>query len=285
MAFTNRVAICTATFLLAAVACTTTKQLASLDVGKSAPGTYALFSFAIEGAGSPEPKCRVILDHKGPDKAVQIYVFPGGKWGLIPLPAGTYAYNNIDCGFQRRYLITNPFGKKENSFSLLPGKINYLGHTTLKFASKDKLDLRFDQQEHLSSLKQLFATLPANSWAAANIVSAYTQRSLRADMMSFELPRKFSMQYQAPKEDQEKLRGVLNTVKTKIGKCADLENVSNPIKAGALQVTYVLKDGSFAETQRRDTHAYSKNFTNCVSKAMSEVKFSASYPVTIDMQL
>lgn len=274
------------TLVLAAIAtnCATTKQLQSLDVGKSAPGTYALFSFQVEGPLTPTPQCRLILNSKATQE-VQIYAFPAGNWGLIPLPAGAYSYDNIDCGLGSRYLLTSPFGKKQNEFSVLPGKINYLGHTTLVFDSKKDLNLNYDQKDHLASIKDLFAKLPKDSWAAGNIVSAYTQRSIKADTVTFDLLRSYSINSRAPKEEQEKLKGLLAVVQAKIGKCADAEALTNPLKLGALQTVYSVKNGKLIEGQRRENHVYSKSFVGCVQAAMASIPYATSYPVSVVMAL
>lgn len=287
MNFTSRFRNLSTCLLVALTACSSTHNLGpSINLSKTTPGTYALFAFSIEGL-SEQPKCKLVINHKGTTGAnsPEVYILPSGSWGLIPLSAGTYSYDHIDCGFSRRYLITNPFGKKQNEFSLLPGKINYLGHTTLAFDSKDELKLRFDQKDHLSFIRSLMPTLPTNSWAANNMVSAYTQRNIRADMMSFDLPRAYSIKSRAPKTEQEKLQGLLTLVQTKIGKCAETEAISNPLKIGAMQVVYSLKNGKLLPGERLDTHVYSKTFIGCVQKAMNEISYSADYPVSIDMKL
>jgi hypothetical protein len=265
---------------------TTINQPATIDLSKTAVGTYALFSFAIEGMSSQQTRCKLVINQKGSTpKQIHTYAFPSGSWGLIPLSAGTYSYDHIDCGFGRRYLVTNPFGKKQNEFSLLPGKINYLGHTTLSFDSKDDLKLRYDQKDHLEQIKRVFTNLPATSWAATNTVSAYTQRNIRPDMMSFELPRAYSIKSRAPKEEQEKLKGLLAMVQSKIGKCAETEAISNPLKIGAFKTVYSLKDGKFIENEKRESHVYSKAFVMCVQKSMASITYSADYQVDFDMAL
>jgi hypothetical protein len=264
---------------------TSLRQAPSIDISKAPVGTYALFAFTIEGISSAEqPRCKVIINQKG-TKQVHTYAFPQGEWGLMALPAGTYSYDHIDCGFGRRYLATNPFGKKQNEFAILPSKINYLGHTTLSFDSKDDLKLRYDQKDHLEKIQNLFNKLPANSWAATNTISAYTQRSIRPDMMGFALARSYSLKSRAHKDEQEKLKALLATVQSRIGKCAETEAITNPLKIGAFQTIYTLKNGKFVEQEKRESHVYSKAFVACVKKSMSSITHSADYQVSFDMAL
>lgn len=257
----------------------------AVDVSKTTQGTYALFSFSIEASKSLKPKCKIIFNRKSKNREVEVYELPSGSWALVPLSAGSYSYDNIDCGFSRRYLITNPFGKKQNEFSILPGKINYLGHTTLSFDSKDELNLKFDQKNHAESIKALFQKLPTSSWAHSNIISAYTQRSIRSDMMSFEVPRSYSIKSEAPKEEQERLRKFLTLIQNKITSCAETEAKQNPLKIGALELSYALKNDTLQEVSKKEKHVYSKSFVSCVQKALASTQYSATYPVSLDMKL
>jgi hypothetical protein len=273
------------TTLALLAACTTTQRPdPSVDLGTTAVGSYALFSFTVEGLGAQRPICKLFVSPKGSKEKIP-YALPAGSVGLMALAPGAYSYDHVDCGLGRRYMITSPFGRKLNEFTVLPGKLNYLGHTTLSFDSKEDLKLRYDQKDHLDQIKRIFANLAPTSWAATNTVSAYTQRNIRADMVVFDLPRSYSLKVRAPKEEQEKLKLLLTSVQAKVTKCADAEAVNNPLKIGALALTYTNKDGKFVESEKREAHVYTKGFVSCVQGAMASIAYSADYPLSIGMAL
>jgi len=266
------------------VSCAGTKQKSTLDLSKLKPGTYAFFAYKVEGVPS-NTSCKIVINQLSPQKTLHTYEFPKGNFGLIPLPAGTYSYDNLGCGFEKRHLIKSPFGKRTNTFTIHAGKLNYLGHTTLVFDSNKDLKNQFFQKDHLSSIKEAFTKINPTSFAYNNVISAYTQRPITKEMTQMPLKRSYKLNTKADKSETKRLQSFFKSVQDKITKCAQKEVVENPLKIGELKTVYKVKNSKLNVTNSSIGHVYSDDFVKCTRRSLKSISFSPDYEVKFVMEL